>query len=106
MRAIFILAALGGAVLLAGCSPQTRIQSACERNGNSAMACRCFADELGRNLSQPQLEAFARLQTDQSSADNEATQEAMSRTLGLDGAMAVAAAAKRCEIQSGAPTRT
>ncbi|MGE3251138.1 MAG: hypothetical protein AB7J28_04290 [Hyphomonadaceae bacterium] len=107
MRALAILTVLAGAAILAGCSPQARIQSACERNGNPAAACRCFAGELHRNLSPPQLEAFARLQQQQQpNANDEAVQQAMSRTLGFDGALAVAAAAKRCEVRSGAPMRT
>jgi hypothetical protein len=89
------------AALLAGCSPSIGIQQRCERDGNAQADCACFAGALQAALSQPQLEAFARLQTVDPEADNPDEREAARRTIGIDGGLKIAAAAAQCNVTRG-----
>jgi hypothetical protein len=90
-----------GAVLLAACSPQVGIQQRCEHDGNAQADCACFAGVLAASLTQPQMDAFARLQTVDPANDDEAQREAARRTIGLDGGLKIAGAAAQCHVTKG-----
>ncbi|MGE0830035.1 MAG: hypothetical protein AB7O04_11880 [Hyphomonadaceae bacterium] len=98
---MWVLAALALTGAAAGCSPQVQIQQRCEADGNAPADCACFTGALQAALSEPQMQAFARLQSVPAETDNEAEREAARRTLGLDGGVRVAAAAFQCGVTRG-----
>jgi hypothetical protein len=98
---IRILALAGALALLGACSPSIGVQQRCERDGNTQQDCACFAGVLQAGLSQPQLEAFARLQTVAAEGDNPDEREAARRTIGIDGGLKIAAAAAQCNVTRG-----
>ncbi|MBL8548676.1 MAG: hypothetical protein JNJ73_01730 [Hyphomonadaceae bacterium] len=96
-----ILVAAAALALIAGCSPSIGIQQRCEQDGNTQQDCTCFAGVLQAGLSEPQLAAFARLQTVDPQTDNQDEREAARRTIGLDGGLKIAAAAAQCNVTKG-----